>query len=145
MNESLSQLRKAEVDLESSYVKAPVAGQILSINAKVGEVVGSGGIVDIGQTQQMYVVSEVYESDIQYVKIGQEATIVSEYGGFTGEIKGVVDRIGLQIDRPEIVNDDPSAKADVRIVKVKIRLHPHDSERVRTLNKLQVRASIQVR
>ncbi|RUR85722.1 HlyD family efflux transporter periplasmic adaptor subunit [Chlorogloeopsis fritschii PCC 9212] len=145
LNESLSQLRKAEVDLESSYVKAPVAGQILSINAKVGEVVGSGGIVDIGQTQQMYVVSEVYESDIQYVKIGQEATIVSEYGGFTGEIKGVVDRIGLQIDRPEIVNDDPSAKADVRIVKVKIRLHPHDSERVRTLNKLQVRASIQVR
>jgi HlyD family secretion protein len=52
----------------------------------------------------MYVVSEVYESDIQYVKIGQKVTIVSEYGGFSGEIKGVVDHIGLQIDQPEIVN-----------------------------------------
>ncbi|RCJ26976.1 hypothetical protein A6770_02045 [Nostoc minutum NIES-26] len=145
LNESLSQLRKAKVDLESTYVQAPVAGQILSVNAKVGEVVGSSGIVDIGQTQQMYVMSEVYESDIQYIKINQPAIIVSEYGGFTGEIKGVVDRIGLQIDRPGIVNDDPSAKADVRIVKVKIRLNPNDSERVRTLNKLQVRASIQVR
>jgi HlyD family secretion protein len=41
LNEFLSELRKAEVDLESIYVKAPVAGQILSINAKVGEVVGS--------------------------------------------------------------------------------------------------------
>ncbi|MEH1966345.1 hypothetical protein [Nostoc sp.] len=51
----------------------------------------------------------------------------------------------MQIDQPGIVNDDPSAKADVRIVKVKIRLDPNDSERVRTLNKLQVRASIQIR
>ncbi|MFN6498507.1 MAG: HlyD family efflux transporter periplasmic adaptor subunit [Nostoc sp. DedQUE01] len=145
LNESLSQLRKAKVDMESTYVQAPVAGQILSVNAKAGEVVGSGGIVDIGQTQQMYVMAEVYESDIQYIKVNQPAIIVSEYGGFTGEVKGIVDRIGLQIDKPGIVNDDPSAKADVRIVKVKIRLHPNDSERVRTLNKLQVRASIQIR
>ncbi|OCQ98843.1 hypothetical protein BCD64_22600 [Nostoc sp. MBR 210] len=144
LNESLSQLEKAKVDLESLYVKAPLAGQILSINTRVGEVVGSKGIVDIGQTQQMYVIAEVYESDIHYVKIGQEATIVSEYGGFTGEIKGEVDHIGLQIEQPGIINDDPTAKADVRIVKVKIRLHPDDSERVRTLNKLQVRASIQI-
>ncbi|MDZ8025471.1 MAG: HlyD family efflux transporter periplasmic adaptor subunit [Nostoc sp. ChiQUE01a] len=145
LNESLSQLRKAKVDMESTYVQAPVAGQILSVNAKAGEVVGSDGIVDIGQTQQMYVMAEVYESDIQYIKVNQPAIIVSEYGGFTGEVKGIVDRIGLQIDKPGIVNDDPSAKADVRIVKVKIRLHPNDSERVRTLNKLQVRASIQIR
>ncbi|ALF53672.1 hypothetical protein ACX27_13810 [Nostoc piscinale CENA21] len=144
LNESLSQLEKAKVDLESLYVKAPIAGQILNINTRVGEVVGSKGIVDIGQTQQMYVIAEVYESDIHYVKIGQEATIVSEYGGFTGEIKGEVDHIGLQIEQPGIINDDPTAKADVRIVKVKIRLHPDDSERVRTLNKLQVRASIQI-
>ncbi|WP_427158604.1 ABC exporter membrane fusion protein [Aliinostoc sp. HNIBRCY26] len=144
LNESLSQLEKAKVDLESLYVKAPVAGQILNINTRVGEVVGSKGIVDIGQTQQMYVIAEVYESDIHYVKIGQEATIVSEYGGFTGEIKGEVDQIGLQIEQPGIINDDPTAKADVRIVKVKIRLRPDDSERVRTLNKLQVRASIQI-
>ncbi|MBD2297739.1 HlyD family efflux transporter periplasmic adaptor subunit [Nostoc sp. FACHB-190] len=144
LNESLSQLEKAKVDLESLYVKAPVAGQILSINTRVGEVVGNKGIVDIGQTQQMYVIAEVYESDIHYVKIGQEATIVSEYGGFTGEIKGEVDQIGLQIEQPGIINDDPTAKADVRIVKVKIRLRPDDSERVRTLNKLQVRASIQI-
>ncbi|MFN6519520.1 MAG: HlyD family efflux transporter periplasmic adaptor subunit [Nostoc sp. CreGUA01] len=145
LNESLSQLRKAKVDMESTYVQAPLTGQILSVNAKIGEVVGSAGIVDIGHTQQMYVMAEVYESDIQYIKINQPAIIVSEYGGFTGEIKGIVDRIGLQIDKPGIVNDDPSARADVRIVKVKIRLHSDDSERVRTLNKLQVRASIQIR
>ncbi|MDZ8185595.1 MAG: biotin/lipoyl-binding protein [Nostoc sp. ChiSLP02] len=143
-DESLSQLRKAKVDMESTYVQAPVAGQILSVNAKIGEVVGSNGIVDIGQTQQMYVMAEVYESDIKYIKVNQPATIVSEYGGFTGEIKGIVDRIGLQIEKPGIINDDPSARADVRIVKIKIRLEPNDSDRVKKLNKLQVRASIQI-
>ncbi len=144
LDESLSQLKKAQVNLESAYVKSPVAGQILSINAKLGEIVGNSGIVDIGQTQQMYVLAEVYESDVKYLKLGQSASMISEYGGFTGEIKGVVNQIGLQIDKPGIVNDDPAAKADVRIVKVKIRLHPHDSEQVKSLNNLQVRASIQI-
>ncbi|QXE26028.1 secretion protein HlyD [Richelia sinica FACHB-800] len=145
LNESISQLRKAQVDLELAYIVAPIAGQILNIHTKVGEMVDNTGILDIGQTQQMYVLAEVYESDIKYVKVGQPATIVSEYGGFTGELKGVVDQIGLQIDKPGIVNDDPAAKADVRVVKVKIRLHPDDSEQVKNLNKLQVRASINIK
>ncbi|HLP87479.1 MAG TPA: ABC exporter membrane fusion protein [Nostocaceae cyanobacterium] len=145
LNEALAQLKKAEIDLESAYVFSPVSGQILNINAKVGEYVGNNGILDIGQTQQMYVLAEVYESDIKYVKLGQQSTIVSEYGGFDGELKGVVDHIGLQIDKPGIVNDDPTAQADVRVVKVKIRLNSQDSDRVKTLNKLQVRVSINIK
>jgi HlyD family secretion protein len=144
LNESLSQLRQAEVSLDSAYVVAPVTGQILNIHTKVGEIVSNNGILDIGQTHQMYVLAEVYESDIKYVKVGQPATIISEYGGFAGELKGVVEQIGLQIDKPGIVNDDPSAKADVRVVKVKIRLNPNDSNKVKTLNKLQVRTSIKI-
>lgn len=145
LNEALAQLKKAEIDLESAYVFSPMSGQILNIHAKVGELVGNDGILDMGQTQQMYVLAEVYESDIKYVKLGQQATIVSEYGGFEGELKGVVDHIGLQIDKPGIVNDDPTAKADVRVVKVKIRLNSQDSDRVKTLNKLQVRVSINIK
>jgi HlyD family secretion protein len=144
LSDALSQLRKAEVDLESVYVRSPVTGQILSVNANAGEIVGSEGIVDIGQTQQMYVVAEVYESDIQYVKVGQTATMVSDYGGLAGSIEGVVEQIGLLIDKPGIATNDPAAEVDVRVVEVKIRLNPSDSERVRTLNNLQVRASIQI-
>ncbi|MBL1177011.1 HlyD family efflux transporter periplasmic adaptor subunit [Pantanalinema sp. GBBB05] len=144
LQEAVSQLRKAQVDLESVQVRSPIAGQILSLNTNVGEVVGSNGIVDIGQTQHMYMIAEVYESDIQHVKVGQSAVMTSDYGGLNRPIRGTVEQIGLLIDKPGIAIDDPAAQADVRVVKIKIRLTPEDSKRVRSLNNLQVRASIQV-
>lgn len=143
-DEAISQLRKSEVELESVYVRSPVAGQILRLNTNVGEIVGSSGPLDIGQTQQMYMVAEVYESDVQHIKPGQSATIVSNYGGLRGEVKGVVEQVGLQINKSGIGNDDPASDTDTRVVKVKIRLHPQDSQRVQSLNNLEVRATIQV-
>lgn len=92
----------------------------------------------------MYAIAEVYETDIRHLQVGQKATLVSEYGGFTGELEGSVEHIGLQIDKPGTANDDPTAAADVRVIEVKIRLVPKDSEKVKHLNKLQVRASIQI-
>ncbi|NES83258.1 MAG: HlyD family efflux transporter periplasmic adaptor subunit, partial [Moorea sp. SIO2B7] len=137
-------LKQAEVDVNSLLVRSPIDGQILSLNTKVGEIVGSQGLATIGKTQQMYVIAEVYESDIRYVQEGQKAVIVSEFGGFEGELSGQVEQIGLQIEKPGIVNNDPAAQTDVRVVKVKIKLEPADSERVKTLNKLQVRVSIEL-
>ncbi|NEQ99566.1 MAG: HlyD family secretion protein, partial [Cyanothece sp. SIO2G6] len=48
----------------------------------------------------------------------------------------------LEIERPESINNDSSAEVDVRVVKVKIKLDPTDSDRVKALNNLQVRVSI---
>lgn len=145
LEEARAQLRQAEVDLESAYVRVPSAGQILAVNTQAGEVVGANGIADLGQTQQMIVTAEVYEKDIRSIKVGQSATIVSEYGGFEGELSGAVDAIKLRIDKPEIINDDPATKSDARVVQVKIRLSPNDSSKVRHLSNLQVRAFISVR
>ncbi|HEY9859648.1 MAG TPA: HlyD family efflux transporter periplasmic adaptor subunit [Candidatus Obscuribacterales bacterium] len=144
LDEALSQLHQAEVALDSLYVRSPISGQILRLNAKVGELVGSNGIAEIGKTQQMYVIAEVYASDREYITVGQPATIVSDYGGFTGKLAGVVEFIDLQVANPAVVGHDPGADSDVRVVKVKIRLNPKDSERVKTLNNLEVRASIQI-
>ncbi|MBD2124657.1 HlyD family efflux transporter periplasmic adaptor subunit [Trichocoleus sp. FACHB-262] len=144
LSEALSQLHKAEVVLDSLYVRSPIAGQILRLNVKVGELVGPGGIAEIGKTQQMYVIGEVYASDRQYVKIGQPVTIASDYDGFGGELTGVVESIDLQIVKPDVVANDPAEDTDVRVVKVKIRLNPQDSEQVKTLSNLEVRASIQI-
>ncbi|NEQ98550.1 MAG: HlyD family efflux transporter periplasmic adaptor subunit, partial [Cyanothece sp. SIO2G6] len=82
VQEAISALRQAEVALEELYVKSPINGQILSYNTQIGEIVGSQGLATLGQTQQMYVIAEVYESDIRHVAVGQRATIISEYGGF---------------------------------------------------------------
>lgn len=134
-------VKKAEVDLDLAQVRAPIDGQVLKINTKTGEFVSqTNGVVDLGNTSQMYVVAEIYETDIGKIKVGQKASIQSE--AFEGEITGKVDRIGLRIAKNDVLGTDPAAKTDVRIIEVKIKLD--DSTKVSGLTNLQVRVKVEV-
>ncbi|MEA5489262.1 MULTISPECIES: ABC exporter membrane fusion protein [Pseudanabaena] len=134
-------VKKAEVDLDLAQVRAPIDGQVLKINTKTGEFVSqTNGVVDLGNTSQMYVVAEIYETDIGKIKVGQKATIESE--AFEGELTGKVDRIGLRIAKNDVLGTDPAAKTDVRIIEVKIKLD--DSSKVSGLTNLQVRVKVEV-
>ena len=141
---ALAKLEQAKVSLDALSVRSPINGQLLSINTNLGERVGSRGLATLGQTQQMFVVAEVHESDIRYVQAGQNVTITSESNGFEGELHGQVSRIGLQIEKPGLINDDPIAQTDVRVTAVEIKLNPDDSERVKTLNNMKVLAAIDI-
>lgn len=123
-------VKKAQADLEQAFVKSPVDGQILKIHTRPGEVVGSNGIAEVGQTNQMFAIAEVYESDIAKVRLNQEVTVNSETNAFSGELKGKVEQIGLQIGKKDILNTDPAADVDARVVEVKIRLDPESSKQV---------------
>jgi len=134
-------VKKAEIDLDLSQVRAPIDGQILKVNSKIGETVSqNNGVVEIGNTQQMYVVAEIYETDIGKIKVGQKAIIQSEV--FEGEITGKVDQIGLRIAKNDVLGTDPAAKTDARIIEVKIKLD--NSQKVSGLTNLQVRVKIEV-
>ena len=134
-------VKRAEVDLDLAQVRAPIDGQVLKINTKTGEVVSqANGVIDLGNTNQMYVVAEVYETDIGRVKVGQAAAIASE--AFDGEITGKVESIGLRIAKNDVLGTDPAAKTDVRVIEVKIKLD--DSKKVSGLTNLQVRVKIDV-
>ena len=140
---AIAQVRQIESELEDYYVRVPTAGQILKINTLVGEQVITGqGIVELGKTSQMYAIAEVYETDVGQVKVGQPATIISEHGGFDGKLQGTVDHVGLQIKKQDILESDPAADKDARVVEVKVRLDPEDSEKVAGLTNLQVRVKI---
>ncbi|WP_013323704.1 ABC exporter membrane fusion protein [Gloeothece verrucosa] len=132
---------KAKADLKLAYVTSPKDGQILKIHTWAGEMVSRDqGIVELGQTSQMYVTAEVYETDITRVKVGQPAIITAN--GVTKQLKGTVDKIGLQIGRKNVLGTDPVADADARVVEVKIRLNAQDSQRVAHLTNLQVNVII---
>jgi HlyD family secretion protein len=137
---------KIKADLEDTKVKVPISGQILRINTRVGEQVNTEeGIVELGRTDEMYAIAEVYETDIGKVKIGQPATVSSEYGGFTGKLKGTVEHLGLQVGTKELSatsEEDPTQDENSRIVEVKIRLNPEDSQKVSSLTNMQVRVEI---
>jgi len=142
---AIAQVKRIESELEDFYVRVPIAGQILKINTRVGEQVNtSEGIVELGRTNQMYAIAEVYETDVKLVQPGQRATIVSEYGGFTGEIHGTVDQVGRQIKKQDVIDADPAADQDARVVEVEVRIDPEDNETVAGLTNLQVRITIDV-
>ena len=136
-----AQQAKAELDLTS--IRAPIDGTILSLNVRAGEVVGSQGIATIGQTDRMYVVAEIYETDIKNVHPGQEAVITSD--ALSGKLTGKVDHIGLQVNKQGMFDVNPLAKTDYKVVEVKIRLDSASSQRVANLSNLQVQVIIKTK
>jgi HlyD family secretion protein len=132
-------LKKAEVDLENAIVKAPVDAQVLKINAKDNESVGTNGILELGRTSQMYAVAEIDENLVGRIKPGQQAVIRSD--AFEGEVTGTVERLGNRVGKNAITSSDPADKQDNRVVEVKIRLN--DSAKVARFTNLQVKVAIQ--
>ena len=133
----------AQSDLNLAYIKSPQVGKVIKILTLPGEVVDSdGGIVRIGQTDQMYAIAEVYESDIRKVKIGQTAQITSS--AISDSLSGTVEKIGLEIQRQEVVNTDPTANIDAKVVEVKVRLDEASSKKVTNLTNLLVNVQIQL-
>jgi HlyD family secretion protein len=143
LQQAMARVKRIEAELEDYYVRVPIDGQILKINTRVGEQVNtSQGIVELGRTGEMYAIAEVYETDVSQVKLGQRATIVSEHGGFDNNLHGTVDHIGLQIKKKDVLESDPAAPKDARVVEVKIRIDPQDSLKVAGLTNLQVRITL---
>ncbi|MEL6764077.1 MAG: HlyD family efflux transporter periplasmic adaptor subunit, partial [Cyanobacteria bacterium J06607_6] len=97
----------AQVDLDKAYVQAPQAGQVVKIHTRPGENIASEGIVTLGNTQQMMAIAEVYQSDIQRIQVGQPVTITSPV--IAGALNGTVERIGLQVESQQVVDENPAA------------------------------------
>ncbi|MBW4628872.1 MAG: biotin/lipoyl-binding protein [Brasilonema octagenarum HA4186-MV1] len=134
-------VNKAKADLAQAYIRAPMAGRILDIYAKPGEVVGVKGIADLGQTDDMQVVTEVYQTDISKIRLGQQAVITSE--SFPGQVHGTVRLIGLQVIQQEVTSGKAGENLDRRVIQVRIQLNRENSQRVAHLTNLQVQVAIQ--
>jgi HlyD family secretion protein len=134
---------KAQADMELAYVRAPVDGEILDIHTRPGEALDEKGIAEIGQTDQMMVVAEIDQNDINQVKIGQKAAVSS--GVFLEELHGQVHQVGSLINKNDILDTDPAADEDSRVVEVEILLNPKDSRKVAKLSNLEVDVVIELR
>jgi HlyD family secretion protein len=138
-----SNLELAEARLERTVIRAPQDGRVLRVLTYSGEAIANDGILDLGDTRQMVVVAEVYETDVSLVKLGQPATIVSRNGAFEETLKGTVTDIGWQIFKNDVLDDDPAANADARVVEVEVELD--NGAVVEALTNLQVDVRINVK
>ena len=114
--------KNIEIDLFNSKLRSPIDGFILSINTRVGERSKNEGILDIGSSQNMEALIEVYESDINRVFISQNVELSSENGGFEKLLKGKVIRISPQVKQRKVLSTDPTGDADSRIIEVLVKL-----------------------
>ncbi len=136
VDRAIAAVKQAQAELDRASVRSPVAGEILYVHTRSGEVVSSDGIVEIGQTRQMNVVAEIYQSDINKIRIGQKVRVTSD--AIAGELSGEVELIGSQVRRQALVNTDPSTNIDSRIVEVRIALDAASSEKAAKFTNLQV-------
>jgi HlyD family secretion protein len=139
--ESLSkQLELAEARVKLAMIRAPRDGQILKIRTRPGEATGIRPILRMGNTDAMQAVAEVYYTDARFVRVGQKARITSP--ALPGPLTGTIVYVGNLVFKNDVLNIDPTADVDSRVVEVRIRLD--QSEAAAKLTYLQVNVEIAV-
>jgi HlyD family secretion protein len=136
---------QAQANLNATIVRSPQDGKVLKIHTRAGERVGNDGIISLGQTDRMVAVAEVYESDLSRIRSGQKATVTSKNNAFSDVLHGKVVEVGLEINKKDVLNTDPAAKFDARVVEVKVLLDEAASRRVASLTNLSIQVSIDVK
>lgn len=143
VSQAIAAVNQAKASLDQAYVRSPQAGQVLDIYTRPGELVSDeNGIAEIGQVSQMVAIAEVYQSDVNKVHQGQQVRVTSD--SLPGELQGTVEQIGSQVRRQEIINTDPSANIDSRVVEVHVVLDKLSSQKAAKFTNLQVKAVIQL-
>ncbi|MEI2583801.1 HlyD family efflux transporter periplasmic adaptor subunit [Scytonema sp. PRP1] len=143
VNRAIAAVKRAEANLRQAFVRSPQDGQVLKINTRPGELVSTtDGIAEVGQISQMYAVAEVYQSDINKVRLGQRVQLQSE--SLSDQLVGTVDRLGMQVQRQNVINSDPTSNIDSRVVEVHVRLDEPSSQKSARFSNLQVRAVIEL-
>ena len=127
----VGRINSIEIDLFHSQLRSPIDGYVLSINSRVGERSSSDGVLEIGASQNMQAIIEVYESDIDRVFISQEVELFSENGGFDTKLFGRVERINPQVQQRQVLSTDPTGDADARIIEVLVNLDKESKALVR--------------
>ena len=133
-----ARLKAAEAQLELTVIRAPIDGEILKVYTYAGERIGNDPILKMGNTADMHVIAEVHETDVGAVRIGQRATVTSE--ALAEPVHGVVEEIGALIYKNDVLDVDPRADKDSRVVEVRVKLDA--SEAISRFTHLEVSTRI---
>jgi len=133
-------LARAQADLDKAYVRAPTTGTVLTVHVQPGEKPGAQGLMNLGNIDRMTVEVEIYQAQIGRVSLGDSVEVTAE--ALPQRLKGSVTRIGLEVGRQTVVDANPAANTDARVVKVTVALEPTSSGLAQRFTNLQVTARI---
>jgi HlyD family secretion protein len=114
----------AQALLDKTRIRAPAAGTVLQLNAKVGEMVAPASdppLAVVGDLSAMIVKAEVAERDIGKIKLGQKAVVRSD--AFPGrDFEGGVTALAPSVSVPRLGARGPRRPAEVEVLEVTVEL-----------------------
>ena len=124
LNVARAELLLAQAGMEKLTIRAPVAGTVLQVNAKSGELATPSAaqpLLLIGDISALRVRAELDERDFGEIKVGQPVQVRAP--AFRGrEFTGKVSSIAPIVDAGRISARDQRGLSDVRVVEVLVDL-----------------------
>jgi HlyD family secretion protein len=133
-------LLRARADAALSRVVAPIAGAILKIYARSGDLIGSDGLLEMANLDRMDVVADVYETDLPRLHLAQLAEVIVP--GDPKRYTANVTDIGWLVRRSVQASSDPVAAVDARTVEVRLSLTEDGARALRHRVNMQVQVAI---
>ena len=142
LNQGRATLLKNRSELAKATIRAPVSGTVFKIHAYPGDKVGDDGILEIGDSNHMGVIAEVYQTDRPGIALGQRVVITAD--GFPGKtMPGKVVEIARQVSRQTVFSGQAGENLDRRVLEVKIGLDPAATVTASYINYMQVNVVFQ--
>ncbi len=111
------QMDLARAGVVQTEVRASSGGRVLELLAHAGEV-SSGPLLAMGDLSVMVATAEVFQTDVPRLRTGDPATVQV----LDQPVTGKVTLIGSIVGKNQLINLDPRALQDRRVVKVTIHL-----------------------
>ncbi len=113
---------QAEAALANAQLTAPYNGTITRKHREAGEAMDIGlPVLDISTLDDRYVRTEIDETDLGKIRLGQAATITATGFpelSFTGQVKAIRQQMG----RKQLIPTDPAKIIDYKVLEIEVSL-----------------------
>ena len=125
-------LKLAEINLQNTYLKAPIDGVVVQKMAQAGNLIEAGEVaVVISDVDHAWVSANIEETKIARVKPGQPVFIsIDEGGSLTGKVQEINAATASQFSLLPAENASGNFTKVVQRIPVKIALDPHPNRRI---------------
>jgi HlyD family secretion protein len=125
----------ARTEIDRLVVRAPIAGEILSVNIRPGEFVSTMGggnaqaFIQMGQTNPLHVRVDIDENEVARVALGQPA-VISPRGAAELHVNATFVRAEPQVVPKRSLTNSAAERVDVRVLQLIYALPESDAFRV---------------
>ncbi|MCT0224687.1 HlyD family efflux transporter periplasmic adaptor subunit [Synechococcus sp. CS-1328] len=138
INTAKAALSLSRTQLDTAEVRSPMDGLLIRIYSWPGMKETDDGLALIGRADRMQVWAQVFQTDVNRLRIGQAAQVKAETGGFSGTIPARLVSIIRQVSARDLFATTGNNDVNARVVLVKLDLDPADRDRVKRLSGLNV-------